>query len=307
LLREDAMWGDPMDESESEDQEFDDAAIAASTRGVAPAAALFKQPTEKSKKYSRPVMSKIFTSLGVDAMEFLEIQAAAKKYMEDPAHPERRATVGYARYDKNETDTAKLNLANVTESFLEEEGWGERTFGPNARGRTSAKIRWPKNKSKVINAVTPLLRRMVTNLRQREYQAKIRLEKKTAIVPRAANDEGLTYSTPATIQASHDTSQVASPSIVDPGMTQYIYNIRLNVIQNGHRIMSVLNLKQTNFPNYSTIVQCINTLPHNILSVEVLGPNGLLSISNEDNWKEVIALIAMTEWMDGEVKCVVEV
>jgi len=56
LLREDAMWGAPEDESEDNTQEYDDAAIAASTKGVAIAAALFKQPTEKSKNYSRKSM-----------------------------------------------------------------------------------------------------------------------------------------------------------------------------------------------------------------------------------------------------------
>jgi hypothetical protein len=251
-------------------------------------------------------MSKIFTSLGIDPVEFLEVQAAAKDYMEDPEHPERLATVGYAKNDKKDKDTAKLNLASVVESFLEEEGWGERAFGKNARGRTSTKIQWPKNKPKVIAAMTPLLRRIVNNKRQREYQLKKRLEKQNATVPVPNDDRESAYSTPMLGQG-HDNLQALSLSLVDPGMEKSSSTIRINIIQNGRRIMPVLTINQNRSLSYVNLLQYINNLHSDITSIKVLSPEGLLSVQNEEGWQQAISLIEITEWMDGEVRCVVEV
>jgi len=194
--------------------------------------------------YAGPVMSKIFTSLGIDPVEFLEVQAAAKEYMEDPQHPERLATVGYAKNDKKDKDTAKLNLASVVESFLEEEGWGERAFGKNARGRTSTKMQWPKNKPKVITAVTPLLRRIVNNKRQREYQLKKRLEKQNTVVPIPIDDRDLPYSTPISGQA-HDNIQISSLPFIDPEMDQSSYTIHINITHDEPLHPSILSFQST--------------------------------------------------------------
>lgn len=98
-------------------------------------------------------MSKLFTSLEVTPEEFLHLQAAAKAYMLDPDHPERRDCVG-SRGSSN-TDVVKLKLFNCVEAFLEEEGWGARLFGPNIENGTTRKLKWPQMKNKYVSKCLP--------------------------------------------------------------------------------------------------------------------------------------------------------
>jgi hypothetical protein len=44
-----------------------------------------------------------------------------------------------------------------------------------------------------------------------------------------------------------------------------------------------------------------------VSSVKILGPSGLVDVSDEDTWREAIETVKQTEWMDGEAKCVVHV
>ena len=141
---------------------------------VPSAAALFRRPSTSSKKYTRPPMSKLFTSLELSPENFLHLQAAAKGYMLDPSYPERRECVG--QRGKGDSELVKLRLWNCVKEFLESEGSGERFFGPHVpgdEGMTRTMI-WRADKNRIIGAVTPLLRRMVTNERQRQYAVETR-------------------------------------------------------------------------------------------------------------------------------------
>ncbi|KAL2387843.1 hypothetical protein RJ035_003866 [Blastomyces gilchristii] len=171
--------------------------------GVHSAAALFRQPSATSKKYTRPPMSKMFSSLGLSPENFLHLQAAAKAYMLDPAHPERRDCVG--QRGKGDTEMVKLRLWNCVREFLDREGNGERFFGEGvgvgmgghgsgtAGGGGGAGMMgvgmgmglgvgvesrpplvWPRDEQRIISLVMPLLRRMVTNERQRQYAIETR-------------------------------------------------------------------------------------------------------------------------------------
>lgn len=135
--------------------------------GVHSAAALFRQPSH-SKKYTRPPMSKMFSSLELSPENFLHLQAAAKAYMLDDRYPERRECVG--QRGKGDTEMVKLRLWNCVRHFLEAEGHGERFFGEHVAndGIPRAHV-WPRDQQKIISLVIPLLRRMVTNERQRQY------------------------------------------------------------------------------------------------------------------------------------------
>ncbi len=146
--------------------------------GVHSAAALFRQPSTNSKKYTRPPMSKLFASLQLSPENFLHLQAAAKAYMLNPDYPERQSCVG--NRGKGDTDMVKLRLFNCVRDFLSD-SVGERFFGENAdppgEGGGEAFTRnwlWPRDASKIISLVTPLLRRMVTNERQRVYAIETR-------------------------------------------------------------------------------------------------------------------------------------
>lgn len=159
--------------------------------GVHSAAALFRRSSERtSRKYTRPPMSKVFMSLQLSPENFLRLQASAKAYMLDSAYPERQSCVG--NRGKGDTDMVKLRLFNCVRDFLSN-GVGEQFFGEHveklgendtleaarALGEVEApdpnqRLTWPKDGNKIIGLVTPLMRRMVTNERQRQYAIETR-------------------------------------------------------------------------------------------------------------------------------------
>jgi hypothetical protein len=85
----------------------------------------------------------------------------------------------------------------------------------------------------------------------------------------------------------------------------------LNILHNGVRIRPKTTLSPTNCPGLSSLIQHIRiALSDDSLSIsriDVLDVNGLREIGNEDGWSEATRAVAETEWMDGEVKVVVEV
>jgi hypothetical protein len=160
--------------------------------GVHSAAALFRRTTENTtpRKYTRPPMSKLFVSLQLSPENFLHLQAQAKMYMLDTRYPERQNCVG--NRSKGDTDMVKLRLFNCVRDFLRD-GAGEQFFGENveklgehdaieaARAlgedletNAGTKFIWPKDGNTIISLVTPLMRRMVTNERQRMYAIETR-------------------------------------------------------------------------------------------------------------------------------------
>jgi len=144
--------------------------------GIHSAAALFRTPSSSSKKYTRPPMSKVFSSLQLPPEDFLHLQSAAKAYMLDDDHPERRDCVG--QRGKTDSDMVKLKVWKCVQLFLEMDGNGERFFGvdaPRADGEDGARsMMWPENALQVIKTCIPLFRRMVTNERQRRYAVETR-------------------------------------------------------------------------------------------------------------------------------------
>ena len=152
----------------------DHAGISAPNQELRSASALFRRTTNSSKKYTRPPMSKLFTSLELSPEGFLQLQAAAKAYMLDESYPDRKETVG--QRGKGDSELVKLRLWTCVKDFLESEGNGKRFFGRNVPGDDgfSRTMFWPTHKNDIITAVTPLLRRMVTNERQRQYAVETR-------------------------------------------------------------------------------------------------------------------------------------
>jgi hypothetical protein len=159
--------------------------------GVHSAAALFRRSSErKSRKYTRPPMSKLFMSLQLSPENFLQLQASAKAYMLDSSHPERQNCVG--NRGKGDTDMVKLRLFNCVRDFLNdkvgEQFFGEhvekpgendaieaaRALGEDKTPDASERLTWPRDGNKIISLVTPLMRRMVTNERQRQYAIETR-------------------------------------------------------------------------------------------------------------------------------------
>ncbi|KAI9663903.1 MAG: hypothetical protein M1821_007393 [Bathelium mastoideum] len=192
--------------------------------------------TTTVRKSTRPPISKLFTSLELTPAAFLSLQAAAKAFMLDAAHPERQACVG--NRGRGDSDVVKLRLYTCVRDFLEEEEEAEETmtrmmaeedggggadgtgttnageevargddgnggvsaiaglgegegapltkrqqqsrgeafFGPHVRRPDGGERRWvwPRDRERVIGLCVPLLRRMVTNERQRRYAVETR-------------------------------------------------------------------------------------------------------------------------------------
>ena len=138
------------------------------------ASTLFRCQSSTSRKYTRPPMSKLFTSLELSPECFLQLQSAAKNYMLSDAFPDRRETIG--QRGRGDSELVKLRLWNCVKDFLEGEGNGQRFFAPDVPGDEGAvrTMFWPSHKNNILTAVTPLLRRMVTNERQRQYAVETR-------------------------------------------------------------------------------------------------------------------------------------
>lgn len=219
----------------------------ARTAGVHSAAALFRRSTEKSsRKYTRPPMSKLFMSLQITPENFCHLQAQAKAYMLDPAHPERQSCVG--NRGKGDTDMVKLRLFNCVRDFLTE-GFGEQFFGEHVEkpgeedameaaralgeqeAHTEGRLVWPRDGNKIISLVTPLLRRMVTNERQRMY----------AIESRKGGTKKKEVG--ATAPEGHEEATAAS----DP---EHVKQARAAIdLTNSHPIAPIQNQHQHSYPD----------------------------------------------------------
>ncbi|EEP76690.1 predicted protein [Uncinocarpus reesii 1704] len=165
--------------------------------GVHSAVALFRQPSATSKKYTRPPMSKLFASLELSPENFLHLQAAAKAYMLDDNHPERRDCVG--QRGKGDTEMVRLRLWNCVSEFLDKEGNGSRFFGENvtSEGMGPRQMIWPRDDQKIISLMMPLLRRMVTNERQRQYAIETRKGGGSEDKKRKQGEHGAPSTTPS--------------------------------------------------------------------------------------------------------------
>jgi hypothetical protein len=139
------------------------------------AAAIFRQPSATNKKYTRPPIGKLYSSLELPPECFVHLQAAAKDFMLDENHPDRLDTIG--QRGRGDTDLVRLKLWNIAKEFLDDLGNGLKFFGdhvPSVEGQSPRTMIWPQNAEQIIKACVPVLRRMVTNERQRRYAIQAR-------------------------------------------------------------------------------------------------------------------------------------
>lgn len=172
---------------------------------VPASAVIFREPTAKSKKYSRPLLGTVFQSLQLAPEVFLSLQNAAKEYMLDPEHPERQATVRH-KHATGGADLAKVKLWTCVEDFLKL-GWGEKFFGYlagiDAADGSPRTMFWPDHGQDIVKNLIPLMRKMVSNERQRRYAVGQR-KNKAKSPPRNHQLEGAD----GTSEAAHDDEAV---------------------------------------------------------------------------------------------------
>lgn len=231
LAREREIWGSEEQNEDGDSSIFEpipgNHAFHPVTAGVHSAAALFRKPTNSAKKYTRPPMSKMFLSLQLSAENFLRLQAAAKAYMLDPEYPERKDCVG--NRGGGDGTMVRLRLFNCVKYFMEDLGWGEKCWGPDAEGAAYRTLNWPKTSNKIISAATPLLRRIVTNERQRLYALETRnnaraLCPKSKSCAKARKGQEASKTPPEVMLTPDQESELPRPDI-DPKLNQYHYSL----------------------------------------------------------------------------------
>ncbi|CAD6442741.1 5027147d-d184-4329-a758-ac0262d8a730 [Sclerotinia trifoliorum] len=342
--REREIWGSEPSDVEEDDEEAEDEGENSQAKsstipdlnprahGVHSAAALFRKTSASGRKYTRPAMAKVFTKLELAPEDFITLQAAAKDYMLDPKHPDRSACIGTK--EKRDNDLTKLKLYACVRNFLadEGEGWGERLFGRNSPSGATRRWIWPDMPNKIISRITPLLRRMVTNERQRLYALNLRNQKRkeeelfqlraTSFRNSQASqspliDPQLTLpdqnivnkpiagNSAANIVAETQTAKAPEVSAKQPAPLEY----HINIIHNGKRIRDVFTLNPTNcvgFVSFTAHVDAAIKAPYKKTAMKVLGPNGLVEIKSEATYAMALLSVRKTEWMDGDVKIIVE-
>ncbi|KAI1001948.1 hypothetical protein K3495_g6254 [Podosphaera aphanis] len=352
LDRELETWGpledderssrDPLDDNHhgtapSSQQIREDIVSEARLAGILPIAALFRRPSAASRKYTRKPISKLFISLDLTAEAFFKLQAAAKSYMLDERHPERREAIGTKR--RAENDMGKLKLYCFVKHFLEEEGWGERCFGLEAERVYEGKYKWPESKKKIIQLVTPLMRRMVTNERQRQYAIKTRMSKKRLINPQNhdQNNESANLLVPTPADATHLSpnpfqplnlvsrlfpNRVQSNVIPEADITAScnrgaetnqsqepegsLPKFHINLLQAGRRLRKISLLTCPTLSGLVRhVVEVLEYPQQKVGNIQVLVPFGLVPVFNEESWTNAMALINKHEWMDNEIRCLV--
>ncbi|KAK5140146.1 hypothetical protein LTR04_003134 [Oleoguttula sp. CCFEE 6159] len=309
--------------------------------GMQTASALFRQPSATSKKATRPPMSKLFSSLEQTPENFLHLSAAAKAFMLDANHPERQACVG--NRGKGDTDMVKLRLYNCVKEFLDG-GEGAKYFGPgttNAEGQ-QRHFTWPNDVNKVISLCTPLLRRMVTNERQRQYAIETRKHGGSISGKRVNSDNG-TIDESGLAESPRPAAENATPNETDQGyqhaslqtsaptLSHNAYESALGTRQAAQGATQMAHIyilgrdhalqePRTEVPvdqsfTWDFMVQILcrkmivydeQTALSKVL-VQVHTRNGLIPVHNAEEWRDALGDIRQTVWMEGEVRVVVNI
>lgn len=308
------------------------------------ASILFREPSSKSKKHSRPPLGKVFSSLELAPENFLRLQAAAKAFMLDEAHPERRDVVGHKK-NSGGSDLAKLNLWNCVEEFLLMHGYGEKYFAPGAGadipGAPQRTLCWPQDSQTIVKLMMPLMRKMVTNERQRIYAAAARKqgsaketseERSPPAVDETILSNGKAFDTsypdqeteaqpsmPAQQDSRNLSSAVSSQSNAAFKQSVVLY---VNVVSNTagalRRVIPRFSLTPEAAPNLTTLLSEVEKrypLPPKNGStsgvdsrpvIKVWLPDGLVTVVEDGEWMVALLTAGVVDWMDG-VRVLVEV
>ncbi|KIV89779.1 hypothetical protein PV10_07157 [Exophiala mesophila] len=308
------------------------------------ASVLFREPSMTSRKYSRPPLGKVFTSLQLAPENFLRLQTAAKAFMLDEAHLERRDVVGHQK-QSGAADVAKLNLWNCVEDFLSTHGYGEKYFAPGVGGdipdAPARTLSWPADRQTIIKLMMPLMRKMVTNERQRVYAAESRKSTGTkedekpdsnspnkdesprldaagtgplvSPAPAAAGTGGPPLpSTPSPISATN--GHVRSSPPFKPSIAIHVNVVSSNVEGARRRVIPRFTLQPETTPNLSALISHAKRKhPGGLESdssmpvVKVWLPDGLVTVADDREWMVALLSAGVVDWMDGEVRVLVEV
>lgn len=186
---------------------------------------------------------------------------------------------------------------------------------------------------RIITLITPLLRRMVTNEKQRRYAIDKREEQRAKERFISTRESSAVPAQPASLSpypevdrmddynlnvAPHLPAELVesppdiqnAPELLEDAIDSDV-KYHVNIVENHSRFKPKLTLNPITCPGFSSLVQHI----HNMLedtskkmkSIRVLGPFGPVDIADEDAWREVTTSVDEEEWMDGDVKIIVRI
>ncbi|KAL6244470.1 hypothetical protein RBB50_008712 [Rhinocladiella similis] len=328
------------------------------------ASVLFREPPSKSRSYSRPSSGKVFTSLDLAPESFLRLQIAAKAFMLDEAHPERREVVGHKKsLNIGGVEESRLKLWNCVEEFLSIHGYGDKYFG-RGDGERPRTLVWPEHSETIIKHMMPLMRKMVTNERQRIYAAATRKQAppkdqhpgqspktydepnisqidvmrpntkdpkpaETAPVPsedgsvpvmeaeflaQEAVEPSSTVQNASTVQATN--SSQPRTAFKQP-ITLYV-NVVSNTGGARRRVIPRFELRPEAAPSLAALMDQVNqryraATGNKVTSkdgrpiIQVWLTDGLVTVLDDGDWMVALLSAGVVDWMDSEVRVLVEI
>ena len=320
-----------------------------------PARILFRKTGPTKKQYSRPVMSKLYSSLGLTPENFLHLQSSAKAYMLDENYPERQSCVGH-RGGNESNQLIRLKLKNCTQDFLTAEGLGEKYWGSsqaNSSGNENfGSLIWPRDTQKIVKICIPLLRRQLTNEKQRKYSAAVgnrntasprtmaRSEldpASTGVNPFEADSpfsgdyediNGTTFNEPGpnpfdtdavgmNTEGATAATEPGEEKSYEPVYTRPSLLLHINVLIDNVRIVPRLTVTAAKVASLESL-RCL-VRPHcrdvrpSVGSglreprIRLLLAQGLTDIRTDSQWHHALSTISLTEWMDNEVRVLLEI
>ncbi|KAJ9633283.1 uncharacterized protein PV06_00976 [Exophiala oligosperma] len=323
---------------------------------------LFREPPSKSRSH-KSSSANVFESLDLAPEDFRRLQVAAKIFLFDEDHPERMEVIRHKSSSGTAADI-RLRLWKCAESFLSEHGNGDKFFGPGDAERPRTLI-WPEHGETIIKNMLPLIRKLVTNERQRIYTYATRHRRQrpaqyqtTARLIREQNERTISQidvampdtqtPEPANIApiASEDTSrpvtgsetlswEVAEPSSIVPNDDAIVATspsqprtafkqtivIYVNVVSNTggarRRVIPRFELTPETAPSLATLMDQVSrryraatgnrvTRKDRRPVVQVWLADGLVTVLNDGEWMVALINAGVVDWMDSEVRVLVE-
>ncbi|QDS70614.1 hypothetical protein FKW77_000482 [Venturia effusa] len=262
-----------------------------------PSLALFRKSTPSpAKKHTRPPTKRVFESLRLLPEEWVRLEGEAKAFMLDTAHPERQACVGNRA--NGPTNDTKINLYRTVQRFLESD-IGARFFYMRL-DEDDLEERWvyPRDETALISLLTPLMRRMVTNERQRQYAKRTRAALQQRDKSPFQHDTTIDNHAPLIHGPEHPCSQRAM---------EIFYLTKGTTLFHRHATEEV-SIEYSQL-HESVLAECANHRPAaslRNLKIHVHGPYKL-ELVDDDSWKTVRDEITGAAWTaEGPIKVVVQ-
>ncbi|KAF4553974.1 Hypothetical protein D9617_5g068490 [Elsinoe fawcettii] len=300
-----------------------------------------KKPTDfrrdnKKKKQTRPSVENLYDAVQLTPERFLDFMSAAKAFMLDPAHPERKECIG--QRGKGDNKEVKLELLKTTTDFLEE-GHGLHFFGahseppgdPNgtfnqvitvssrqrelskpsvsappavhaqSQNRPKRDFTWPEDRNETISRCLMVMRKVASNEKQRLYALDTRKAART--------EENTGVDGTNADQTSRQTFQIRvfvvdervrrPPTILSQSIedADLAWKVIKDVVAGGGGIQS----------NGFGRAEMTWRGSRNGLSSEAIHiqtPSGMAVVTDEENCRDAIKQVLDAPWLEGVVRVV---